>query len=164
MMVKVLLQLDALPELRRAIRDEFQTGGSILGVLLALLGLAAVVLLAYLLAELQRKRAVGPAKNDDPERLYRDLLGKLGLATDERQVLDTLAREMRLKHPAVILLSEALFDRHVAGWRARWDRPPVKGGPAPDGDTIARVRTRLFGRGPVGDPTDGSPGDAKRSS
>lgn len=143
-MVNVLSQLDALSDVHRAMRDEFQKGGSILETLLALAGLAALVLLAYFLTKLQSRRAARSVKYDKPQRLFHDLLDKLSLTTEERQLLDSVSRASRLTHPSAMLLSETLFERRVSKWRERTDDPSGVVASGSRAETIGRVRARLF--------------------
>lgn len=143
-MVNVFTQIDALSEVHKAMREQFQRGESILGTLLALLGLASLVALAYALTELQRRRAERLVTCDDPQRLFDDVLDKLELSPAERRTLGTVARDLRLDHPTVILLSETLFDRQVSKWLERRNLSRGSGGSARDAETISAARTRLF--------------------
>ncbi len=143
-MVNVLTQVDALPEVHRAMREQFQMGGSILETVLALLGLASLVALAYALTALQRRRAERLVTCDDPQQLFGDVLDKLELSPTERRTLRTVVRDLRLDHPAVILLSETLFDRQVSKWLERRNLSRDSGGSARDAETISAARTRLF--------------------
>ena len=153
-MVNVLTQVDALPVFHRAVREQFQTGEPILGTVLALLGLGAIVALAYALTVFQRRRAERAVSFDDPQGLFGDVLEKLELPPTERRTLGDVVRDLRLDHPAVILLSETLFDRQVSKWLERRNLSPGSGGSAQDAETVAAVRSRLFpvARSAVGEP------------
>jgi hypothetical protein len=143
-MADILMQADPLPEFHRALREQFQTGESIWGALLALLAMVAVVALAYTLTEYQRRKAEHAMEYDDPRRLFRDVLGKLNFEPGERQVLTEMTRELRLGNPTAILLSETLFDRQVSKWReSRVQSAAPRKSPLDDAE-IKAIRDRLF--------------------
>ncbi len=134
MLTSLLLQSDRLPEFYRAVREQFSKGGSPTKAIIAILAIAALVLLVYMLNRLER-RVAAPVETNDPQRLFRDLLPKLGLTTDQRHELDALLRSLSLPNPAAILLSEKLFDQAVA--QAHRDSPR-------SAESFRRIRARLF--------------------
>lgn len=142
----ILLQLDGLTEPQRAIRDHFQEGGSIVLVLAVMSVVAGVVLIAYWLTRRQQRRTERHARFNDPQRLFGDLLQGLSLTASQRHLLDTVVRELGLKHPSVILLSPTLFERHVDKWRAL--RPPAGSDVEHqiDESLVAQARDVLFPR------------------
>ncbi len=118
MSATLLAPLAELTEIQRAVRDQFQKGGSLTALLLVMSGLAAVLLVAYYLTLRQRKAAVD-TRHPDPQGLFNDLLNKLDLTPPQRRLLEGVARALRLGQPTVILLSPALFDRYLDQFRAR---------------------------------------------
>lgn len=143
-MAAVQLQATGLTEAQRAVRDHFQEGGSIGSVLLVVGVVAGVILAACWLARRQRRRAQKHAPRDDPDRLFGDLLRGLALTAPQRGLLDTVAKELRLRNPAVILLSPTLFDRHVDQWRALNHQACDHVDPRADERIVAQVRAVLF--------------------
>ena len=136
------IQLGELTDTQRAVRDHFTRGGSIVQVLVVILAVAAVFVLAVLLAN--RQRSSGRADNpNDPQRLFRQLLGRLELPTPHRKLLIALANNLRLENPTVLLLSRAVYDRAVEQWEQ---------GHQADGETskpaiatpYKQIRERLF--------------------
>ena len=139
--MSTLLQLDALTDVHRAIRDHFQKGGSVTSALLAIFALLLLVALAYLLTEWQRRAATRGTVYDNPYALFRNLLEELKIAADDRKWLEALAKETRATHPATLLISAALFDEQTSKWQASGES--VQG----DADLARRVdvvRRRLF--------------------
>ena len=138
MMMPVLLQSDRLPLFYQAVREQFNKGGTLGSVLIVLASLAGLVLLVYCLNRLEHKST----KNTEPsdaQRLFRDVLAKLGLNEAQRQLLEGVAKELRLKNPTLLLLSERLFDQHVREWAGR-----QKGRAAERDKVVSRMRSRLF--------------------
>jgi len=138
--MEILLQSDRLPEFYRAIREQFSKGSSPTQALIAVGAVAALVLLVYVLNRLER-RVAAPIETNDPQRLFHELLPKLGFNTEQRQFLEVVTHELHLKQPAAILLSEELFDQAVAAWSSRGtgrpDDPRTK-------ELLRKARARLF--------------------
>ena len=142
--MRVLLAVPAqLTEIQRSVRDQFQEGGSFLTVMLVLLAIAGVVLAAYCLG-LRQRRAGENAQRASPQQLFRDLMDKLDLTLPQRRLLHTIARDLRIKHPAVILLSPDLFDRYVGEWHVRQSRTIVDEGEQMNPRMAAQIRAVLF--------------------
>jgi hypothetical protein len=139
----MLLQTDGLTEVQRAVRDRFQEGGSSVAALLVMLVLAAVVLVAYLVT-LRQRQTHALTTRPDPRKLFNGLLSKLNLTPPQRRLLNTVANARGLKHPAVILICPALFDRHVAKSQTRPRHDRSKGSNAPPPDVVAETRAVLF--------------------
>ena len=142
-MIFASLAAGALTETLQGVRNRFQEGGSFTMLLLVLLGIGAVVLVAYWLT-LQQHRAERRARLGDPRGLFRTLQDKLGLTSIQRQLIDTIATDLRIENPAVILICPALFDHHLSVWSANRrksiasvDKPSLPG-------VVAELRTRLF--------------------
>ncbi|MFQ5463761.1 MAG: hypothetical protein ACE5E5_14185 [Phycisphaerae bacterium] len=113
-----LMQLEDLTEIQRATREHFQKGGSIVSVLSVIGGLVLGVGLAYWLSQQQQKVARN-ARRNDPQKLFQDLMAKVELSEPQRRVLGSVAHDLNLDQPAVLLISRALFDRHVHAWKQR---------------------------------------------
>ena len=126
-----------LSEVQRAVRDQFLRGGSFTSVLIVLLCIVAGVLLAYVLTQMFRVR---PKRKrfDSPQQLFNDLLERLNLSAPQRQLLDSMVRDLRLKQPSTILLSEILFDRSLVQWR------DARHGAGADRQLVGQVRAALF--------------------
>lgn len=143
-MKPTLAQIDPLTNVQRVIRDEIQRGGSFTGVALVLLGLVGVIALAYFLARREQfnDRRI---RRFAPRRLFEDLLQNLLLTPQQRKWLDAVASHARLDHPAVLLLSDKLYDRCVREWESRH---PSDANAAAErrsaGSAAAHVRRVLF--------------------
>ena len=138
MMMPVLLQSDRLPLFYQAVRDQFNRGGTLGSVLIVLASLAGVVLLVYFLNRLEQ-RSTKSVEPSDAQRLFRDVLARLGLNEAQRQLLESVSKDLRLKNPTVLLLSERLFDQNVQEWAGR-----QKGRAAERDKVVSRMRSRLF--------------------
>ena len=138
----LLAQAGALSETQRAVREQFQHGGSVGAVILVAFGVLFVVVLIHGLTQLLRKNR--GAQRDDPERLFRDVLRKMRVPEPQRRLLDSLARELRLAQPATILVSEAVFERCVRRWQAVKRRTPR------DAELVDQTRMILFPRSAPG--------------
>ena len=140
----VLLQLNELTPLQKAVREHFQKGGSMLAMLLVLLGIAATLALAYWLTRRQRS-TIRKAPPNDPRKLFRDLQEKLRLPVPQRNFLNGVALQLHLEHPSVLLLSPVLYDRYVDQWRANDRQRSGGGAPSKGSDVAAQTRAALFG-------------------
>ncbi len=135
-----------LSEKLRQLGEPLRTGGSVPKVLLLCLVIVGIVVAAYYLGKLQEAFRK-PVVRDAPMELYCDLLWRLGLSRNQRRLLRHVAKDLDLRHPTAILISEALFDRTVENWRRH--RGGLRGASkqaesAADWDSI---RARLFQRG-----------------
>ena len=101
----------ALTPVQRSVRDHFETGGSIGAFVLAIAMLIGVVWLTGRLSEFLRRARQRSIQPDDPKRLFRDVLAKLKLTHGQQRFLRVLAKRHALANPAVLLLSESVFDR-----------------------------------------------------
>ena len=112
----LLFQDPDMSEKLRQLGEPLRTGGSFTNVVLILLGLVAVVVFAHYLGKLQElfRR---PIVHDEPMDLYCDLLFRLRLSRPQRQLMRYVARDLGLKNPAAILISEKLFDQRTEQWR-----------------------------------------------
>lgn len=112
------LILAQLNDTLEAIRDQFRRGGSFT----ALLIIAAVILVAlctvYVLTRRQY-RAAHPLRTIDPEGVFRRALQGLPLTAGQRRMLMTLASDLQIAHPTVVLLSPSELSRCARSWRER---------------------------------------------
>ena len=106
---------------QQAVRDHFQQGGSVTETLLVFSALIAAVLLLYLLTLWSRKK-VQRRPNRSPRQMFIDVLSRLGLSPQQRNLLTGMTADLCLKDPTVILVSRALFDKHVEKWWAQQRR------------------------------------------
>jgi len=121
MSTMVLLQTTDNWERLNALQERFVRGGSWVGALLALVGLAVAIGLLVLLYLLQQKRRRGDV--DNPGKLYRGLLAGLELSVPQRDFLWHLARDLQLEHPTVLLLGRGIYHTHTQRWLAIHNRP-----------------------------------------
>ena len=128
-----------LSETQRAVREHFTEGGSLVEVMLLLVGLIALLVLLWSIRRRQEVKHAA-ATIDDPQRLFGDLLERLELSGAQRRFLLDLAADLQLEHPTTILLSRRAFERHVDHRRAQERRQDA-------GQTealVSRLRARLF--------------------
>lgn len=143
-MIHTLLQSSPWSPVERAVRERFQEGGSIVGVLLVALTIAGAVAITYWLT-VRSERASRPSLAvSDPQGLFNDCLEGAPLARPQRQFLLSLANDLRLPHPSVMLISEATFDECVARWRSAGDDGEKSRRAAGDDATATATRAALF--------------------
>ncbi|GIK17626.1 MAG: hypothetical protein BroJett003_25900 [Planctomycetota bacterium] len=126
-----------LPPVLESIRQRMGEGGSVVGVLLALLGVGLIFVIAYALTRGQARLRRREWK-DDPRALFQDLMSALRLDRDQQSHLRSLASSERLIHPSVILISEKVFDEAVS--HAKADDS--------DAAALQRIRASLFPASP----------------
>ncbi|MHC4696332.1 MAG: hypothetical protein ACYTFA_06290 [Planctomycetota bacterium] len=143
-MTAVLLQVHELTPVQRAVRNQFQEGGSTGMVLLMIAGILSLALVTYWLTRRLQENEGARVRPDDPKKLYRDLLDKLDLPSAQRRALDTVARDLRLQNPAKIFLSPFLFDRCMDQWGDAGGRAGLDTREGPSERLVAQIRTALF--------------------
>ena len=143
MNVGALLPTAPLTEIQQAVRDHFQEGGSGTAVSLVLLAIVVIVVLVYCLTQRQRRRDPNVLRCDS-EGLFRDLVGKLDVETAQQHWLLTVAKELKLKNPTVLLLSPKRFDDCAVRWQSRSGRGGLAVRASADTELIARMRSWLF--------------------
>lgn len=143
MIETILLQIPTggLSETLRAVRGRFQEGGSFPVILLLMATGLSIFWIANLLAQRQR-RVRATTLPPDPGRLFSDLMSRLGMTPQQRKALEHVARDLRLANPAVILISETLFDRGLERYRAaRLSDQPESSDPTA---LMTEIRATLF--------------------
>lgn len=143
MNLAILVQIDRLTVLQRAVRDHFQQGGSVTSVLLLLAVIIGVVMLVKFLTQRQWQ-SNRPAGTDPGRELFVSLLDDLELTQAQQRVMVAFAKEQRLKNPSVILLCPTLFDRYVGQWLEKPKRRSDPEDQLVDAEFIARLRKHLF--------------------
>lgn len=98
-----------------AVHERFARGGSVQDFLLVLLAITAGLGLLAFLNRLQRPAESKPAENN-PQRLFLDLLLHLQLGVVQRDLMLRMARDLRIEHPATLLMSATLFRQNVNKW------------------------------------------------
>jgi hypothetical protein len=117
MMPPLLLTASGLTPLQLAVREHFQQGGSVATIVIGVI--AAFLALVALYQLLKRRQAgVESVRIDDPQRLFKDLLHAIEMPLQQRRLLTRVARDLRLAHPSVLLLSAELFDRYLLQWQS----------------------------------------------
>ena len=151
----LVAQTGGLTEVQNAVRDYFQQGGSIASALFVLLGIVIILFTAYYLTHRRQQREES-AHRADPEGLWGHLLQRLDLTPDQQQWLATVAKELRLTQPTVILLSPVLFQQHLASWQQRKSGPTQVAG-STDREWVAKITDILFPSAPEETPCLSSP-------
>ncbi len=140
------LQEPPLNPAQRAVWAYFQEGGS--AVVAA--GVLLVIVFAVAVSWWLNRRIEPPERREevaDPWKVFNGLQRAMELQTMQRNLLRSVAKELRLPNPSVLLLSPSLFDRYVDRWQAlaalhaaaedeRAEREMV----------VVQVRAALFGR------------------
>lgn len=84
----------------------------------SMLVVVALIALLIWLSRYQRRRTVAVVSTDKPEQIFDDLLKKLNLDAADRNLLQQLASEARLRHPVMCLLSPGLLEWGRNVWLA----------------------------------------------
>ncbi len=129
--------------MQESIYEQFRQGGSLYEALLVVLAILAVVAAVYFVQRWQDRRRAAAAPND-PQGLFAELMEQVGLADGQRAFLMELALELRLSHPAVLLLCPKLFDSHVEDWRRRHAHQSSVNGVEPRAVLVGQIRRALF--------------------
>ena len=137
------LAAGGLTSTQQAVRDRFQQGGSVTQTLLVFLALIAAVLLLYVLTLWSRKD-LPRRSNRNPRQLFLDVLSKLGLSPQQRDLITRMGADLCLKDPTVILVSRALFDKHVEEWWAQQRRSGQVRNYSVNRQLLAKARHALF--------------------
>ena len=96
------------------IRDRFATGGSIADFILAITVILVGMALLYGVMRwgLQRRRGAIYS----PRKMFDKALRTMNLRVEDRDLVRKIARELRLPHPTVLLLSPQLLNLYGNQW------------------------------------------------
>jgi len=112
----IALIAQAAPPLERimGIRDRFATGGSAQGfftvLLLIIIAFLTLLLLAMVARRLRHRRVY------NPKSLFLEVLREVPLTIPQRDLVRRMARELRLEHPTVLLLSPQVYNEYANAW------------------------------------------------
>ncbi|UCE59556.1 MAG: hypothetical protein JSU63_19200 [Phycisphaerales bacterium] len=143
-MTGLLLQTGKLSPIQEAVRNQFQEGGSPVTALFIVVGMVAVIILAYWLTKAFRLGEAPTVQRRDPMQLYQELSRKLSLSETQLLILDSVVEDLRLEEPARLLMSAAMFDRCIDQWREHRSRSADKTGGIPSRQAISKLRIALF--------------------
>ncbi len=118
-MMVLLFQANSIDEGIRQLQEGFRSESSIGPVLWSCVGIVLASLVVLLISRIQ-KRTSGELIPDDPKKLFQSLMERMELADSQRVLLESLAKTLRLKHPAGLLLAPKLFDEAAEQWSSRF--------------------------------------------
>lgn len=112
----ILSQTDTVAPIDRlhGIRDRFAAGGSIADFVLALTGLLVAFAILYGLMRWKMQRSKGVIYS--PRKMFDKSLRAVSIRVDQRDMLRRIARDLRLDHPTVLLLSPQLLTLYGNQW------------------------------------------------
>ncbi len=96
------------------IRDRFATGGSIADVVLVLTLMLVGLAILYGIMRWGMHRRKGAFFS--PRKLFDKTIRSLSLRVDQRDLVRQIAKDLRLKHPTVLLLSPQLLNLYSNQW------------------------------------------------
>jgi hypothetical protein len=138
----LLAQNPQIQEFQKALQRQFETSWSVHAGLIVAAFFTVVVLLVWYLSR-RESRVAETTQHGDPQKLFRALLQRLPLATSQRQWLSAIARDLKLAHPTMMLLSPALFQQTFEQWQAQRASAAGRAGPH-DSHIYAQVQAALF--------------------
>ncbi len=136
------LQLARLTELQRAVSEHFNTGGSVLSVILVIASIVLLVATVAILTRRQEER-LETSTPSDPQKLFRDLVVNLSLNVQQRSLLANIAKDLELRHPTILLISSRFFEESVRKWHEFLQSSGVRR-KVPDEQFIERLYQVLF--------------------
>ncbi len=96
------------------IRDRFATGGSIADFILAITLILVALAALYGIMRWGMRRRQGAFYN--PRKMFEKTIRALSLRVDQRDLVRKIAKDLRLKHPTVLLLSPQLLNLYGNQW------------------------------------------------
>jgi len=96
------------------IRDRFATGGSAGAFFLVLALLALAFLLLLLIAIVTRRRQRRKVYN--PKALFHEVLRAVPLTVPQRELLQRIARDLRMPHPVMLLICRQVYLENANTW------------------------------------------------
>lgn len=136
MIVAQMLQTTP-PERLEALHRQFSRGAGWDEFVLPLVGFVALVGLLAVLFQLQKRRQ--QVDVDNPRKLYRRLVHRLGLSAAQRDLLYRMASDLHLPNPSVLLLERRVFENQARRWREK--KPATRRG---DDQHIEELADKLF--------------------
>lgn len=101
----------SLPYSLRGIQNSFGSLPSsqwTLGLFIIIISTVMLVAMAWYFSRIESK--AHKVKDNNPEKLFDDLLGVINLSESDKRLLRQMASQSRLKHPAMCLLSPELLE------------------------------------------------------
>ena len=119
------------------IRDHFAEGGSGSAVIWVLVITLSAILIAYLVTAIIGWRS--RRRTNHPGHLFKELLFALPLTHQQQVLLRSVAADLRLDHPSIMLISPEAFRRHGQAWLGGLPKQP------PDtSNEFQRIASALF--------------------
>jgi len=112
----MLSQVNPVPPMDRlhAIRDRFAAGGSVSEFILVLTTILVMMVILYAVMRHGVRRRQGVLNHQ--RKLFDQLIRSQDLGVGHRDMLRRIARDLRLEHPTVLLLSPQLLRIHANQW------------------------------------------------
>lgn len=121
------------------IRDRFATGGSIADFILAVTLILVGLALLYGVMRWGMRRRSGAIYS--PKKMFDKALRTVNLRVEERDLVRKIARELRLQHPTVLLLSPQLLNLYGNQWMSA-----TKNATESQREQIDKLSNHLFGK------------------
>ncbi len=134
----------------KAARDHFTRGGSPIVLVYAAVGAAALVVVLLIVQRIQ-SRTVRRRSTFNPQKLFANLVGQSGLPVMQRETLRQMADDLRLTHPAVMLLGPEIFEAHARRWVSATTQSDPDSVPGVLPEAMVDLGQAIFG--PLLDPT-----------
>jgi hypothetical protein len=136
--------VDPAPPLERilGIRERFAGGGSTSAFVVVLLLIAATFLLLAVIAVIARRWR--RRRVYSPRGLFLQSLRELALTVPQRELLRRIARELRLEHPTILLLSPTIFVEHANAWMST-----TRNANLATRDRLSALARAIFGQRPI---------------
>ncbi|MCF7957738.1 MAG: hypothetical protein K9M57_04740 [Phycisphaerae bacterium] len=139
-----------IPTGMRLVRDSFWASSGDSHFLWVLFGLTLFVIAVFSLwHEVKKNQRRKKQTANNPDRLFEQLLESTGLTPDEKKLLNEMTSGIRLKHPAMCLLSPGMLDWSRQLWLKEKGRRIVTAGKIAQIDEIA---VKLYDHRPSSTP------------
>lgn len=96
------------------IRDHFASGKGFADLMLAAVVIALGIVLLYGLLRLVQRRQRVFLRH--PGKLFAEILKRIPVSPAQRELLRRIARDLRLEHPAILLLAPRVFRNQTNRW------------------------------------------------
>lgn len=131
------LILAQLPDRIEGIKNRFAQGSTFAEIFLAVAVVMAVLLILWTILSGIQARQRRPVSN--PGSLFRTIMRQLPLTVQQRNFLARIARDLRLEHPTVLLLSPQVFRNHANRWMSL-----TRNANTPTQQRIAQIASAMF--------------------